>query len=394
VHNFTSGQQAKEEGLPIPSPPRPEMSIYRNYFPNLPPYQQLLDSSQPTLLKAALFLDSIFPRKGLANTPVRITSKWAAARKGAALEVTSSGSPVGPAKGTACSTHDVSPCGFKSRQIVADRYVLLHQIGRDGIGSVYLCEDLFLGQKFAIKILHSKFKQSKPELQSLLNETRIVTKLSHPNIARVFHFYIRDGVCFNLQEYIKGRNLGEVLEDKPGGKLPEKDVLDIASSLVEALRYAHGEGVIHRDLNADNILLDENGVVKLLDFGMAACKITSSETEPGSFTKFSSTPYYMSPEHWEDLELVDHRSDIYSLGVLLYKLLSGSYPFQGYSIEALRKAQLTKRPGMIPDISERMMSLILRCLEPSPSKRWQDIPTVAYRLEQTKDTAARAGFTR
>jgi HD-like signal output (HDOD) protein len=331
----------------------PDMTAYQKHFQNLPAYSALLEECRPAALKLISFLDSILPVQP-APTPAE-------------------GDLPAEAQVDMASDRPVT-------RMLARRYALLEELGAGSLGVVHLCEDRFLGQQFAIKILHPELLQSTPAaLQSFRNEALVSMRLQHRHIARVFHFDFRDGTCFILREYVKGQDLSAILQSERGGRMSETEVLRIASALAEALRYAHGMGVIHRDLNPSNVLVDEEGAVKLLDFGVAACKVTESfESVSGA----AGTPHYMSPEHWEGSEHVRPASDVYSFGVLLYHLLTGNFPFEGRSAAELREAQRTATPRTAPHVSPETMALIARCLRPAIAERWQGFDAVAGALEQ------------
>jgi len=273
---------------------------------------------------------------------------------------------------------------------VAGRYRLVEKVGEGSIGTVHLCEDLLLGQRFAIKILKPVPGGTSPALDAFLNEARVAIALNHPHIVRVFHLDLRDGVCYILQEYLEGKTLEQVLGETVGHRLDEDRVVDIARALAGAMAYAHEHGVIHRDLSPGNVMMDERGGVKLLDFGVAAYRGLEDRSQQAATVDVAGTPQYMSPEHWDGNGAVDRRSDIYSLGAILYTLLCGSVPFPCDSCEELRTLCRTSRPKPLLGASPALRRVVERCLDPDPDMRWQDFARLGAELETVRAAPAPA----
>ncbi len=338
----------------------PDVEPYRRHLPWLESWAQLTEGCERPLREASAFLATFLPEETETAVAPQV---------------------------------EETPTEQADPMSIAGRYRLLDKIGEGSVGTVHLCEDALLGQRFAIKIMRPGTEQSSQAIEVFVNEVRIALNLAHPNIVRVFHFDRRDGVTFILQEFLEGRSLSEVLAAcRPRG-MDESRVLGIATQLADALAYAHDRGVIHRDVNPNNVIVDAADGVKLLDFGVAACKTLHGAGEADAWGYVAGTAAYMSPEHWLGIDRVDPRSDIFSLGVLLYRLLSGNLPFAAGSHDELQSALRAGGIPPLPGVSEPMSRLVLRCLEASPDDRWKDCHDLADRLRMlsTEPRVAVAG---
>ncbi len=352
-----------ESGLATPlrqEPPR--MEVYRKSCPRLPDYDDLVESFTAPLRRSASFIESLLPSSEEGTGEARSSRET-----GDAEAATACNEIVSVPAATADGPPPIE---------IAGRYRLLTKLGEGSVGSVYQCQDTLVGQRFAIKILKPELRRSARAFASFVEEMRSAMKLNHPNIVRVLHLDERDGVCFVLQELVSGRSLEEILADAPEGRFDESRVLPIASELAAALGYAHDRGVIHRDVKPSNVMVDAAGSARLLDFGVAACRAADAAQAP---PEVAGTPGYMSPESWDGK--VDRRSDIYAFGVLLYRLLAGRMPLDTRTPGKAPRTELPSRPAPLPSVSDAIMALVLRCLEPEPSRRWQDFHEVSARLE-------------
>jgi predicted Ser/Thr protein kinase len=214
------------------------------------------------------------------------------------------------------------------------RYEILEEVGRGAMGVVYKARDPRIGRVVALKTIAFSFPLGPGEedefLQRFYHEAQIAGRLNHPNIVTIYDVGERQtaGDAYIAMEYVTGTNLHDLLAG--GGRLPLAQVADVVSQLAQALDYAHESGVVHRDIKPANILLTEGGQAKILDFGIARLA-AGGLTRPG---KFFGTPNYMSPEQVTGIE-VDGRADQFSLGVILYQLLTGEKPFAGESVTAI-----------------------------------------------------------
>src|SRR6266699_2330842 len=216
-------------------------------------------------------------------------------------------------------------------------YRILEKLGAGGMGEVYLAEDMKLGRKVALKILSDEYTTNKDRLNRFEQEACAASALNHPNILTIHEVGVDDGRHFIATEYIDGTTLRRKMAGAP---LEIREILDISVQVASALEEAHAAGIIHRDIKPDNIMIRRNGYVKVLDFGLA--KLTESSIDRSSSDGEASTrvlvhtdagvvmgtSHYMSPEQARG-KPVDSRSDIWSLGVVMYELVAGRTPFEG-----------------------------------------------------------------
>ncbi len=239
-----------------------------------------------------------------------------------------------------------------SPEDIADKFPqfeILECLGRGGMGVVYKARQKSLGRLVAIKILPPERVGEEKFADRFAREAELLAKLSHPNIVTVHDFGHADELFYIVMEFIDGVNLRYLLHD---GKLEPKQALAIIPPICEALQYAHDKGIVHRDIKPENLLLDRDGRIKIADFGIAALIGASGES--------SGTPPYMAPEQSGGNPGVDHRADIYALGVVLYEMLTGERP-QKEVIAPSKKVQ----------IDVRIDEMVLRALEKEPERRYQ-----------------------
>ena len=233
------------------------------------------------------------------------------------------------------------------------------------MGEVYRAEDLTLGQPVALKFLPEALIHNEDALRRFHNEVRLARQVSHPNVCRVHDVGEAEGQVFLSMEYVDGEDLASLL--RRIGHLPEAKALEIARKLCAGLAAAHEKGVLHRDLKPANVMLDSRGQVLLTDFGLAGL----SEQIAGAEVR-SGTPAYMAPEQLAGKE-VTVRSDIYSLGLVLYEIFTGKRPYEGQSIADLVRARAEAAPESLSthvrDVDPAVERIILRCLQPEPSRR-------------------------
>jgi tRNA A-37 threonylcarbamoyl transferase component Bud32 len=235
---------------------------------------------------------------------------------------------------------------------------ILELLGRGGMGVVYKARQPALDRMVALKILPQKMALD-PDFQNrFIREAKALGSLSHPNIVAVYDFGAEGGFFFFAMEFIDGTNLRQILRDR---KLTPEQGLKIVPQLCDALEYAHGEGVVHRDIKPENILLDRKGRVKIADFGLA--KLVGADA-PANLTMTNmvmGTPHYMAPEQVENPKGVDHRADIYAIGVVLYEMLTGELPIGRFEM-----------PSKIVQVDVRLDEVVLKALEKSPDRRYQN----------------------
>jgi TolB-like protein/tetratricopeptide (TPR) repeat protein/predicted Ser/Thr protein kinase len=270
-------------------------------------------------------------------------------------------------------------------------YEILDKLGEGGMGEVFLARDTRLGRNVALKFVPDDIQGDKKARERLLREATAASKLSHANIVSLYDIGEADGRDFIVMEYVDGCSLGDMIASDD---LTLTQAVDLASQICRALAAAHSNDVIHRDIKPDNILVTTDGVVKVLDFGLAKIEGASQLTEDGSTV---GTVAYMSPEQLRGEE-VDQRSDLFSLGVLLYEMVTGRKPFQGehraaisYSILNEDAEPLARFKAGVPDELQRIVAKLLR---KDKETRYQIAGGVLADIEASKKMKASRGETR
>jgi hypothetical protein len=281
-------------------------------------------------------------------------------------------------------------------------YAIVAKIAAGGGGTVYLAEGAdpgSSGQRVAIKVLLRELATSVQALGRFQREAKVVKLINHPNIVAVLESGgLTDGRPYIVMELAEGENLKTMLRRR--GRLPPVEMMEILEPTCSALAAAHEAGVIHRDLKAGNISIgDDDGrpVVKLLDFGIAKL-VQEDPSLPGLTVKGSrlGTPYAMAPEQIRG-DLVDERADIYSLGVLIYQMMTGSYPFSAptaQEIERLHLDAVPPRPSRFAPVSPALEAVVIRCLEKKPENRFDSVSDLVQALRRAANgeaTVAEAG---
>ena len=273
---------------------------------------------------------------------------------------------------------------FLPGALVAGRYRIVALIGRGGMGEVYRATDLKLRQPVALKFLPPALAADRVLLERFLNEVRVARQVSHPNVCRVYDIGEFEGQHYISMEYVDGEDLASLL--RRIGRLPADKALDIARRLCAGLAAAHEKGVLHRDLKPAKVMLDGRGHVLITDFGLAglAGQFQGADIRSG-------TPAYMAPEQLASRE-VTARSDIYSLGLVLYEMFTGRRPFEAGSIDELVRMQSSASPAgpttVVRDLDPAVERVILRCLDPDPARRPASALAVAAGLPGGDPVAA------
>ncbi len=245
---------------------------------------------------------------------------------------------------------------------------ILDFVGSGGMGAVYKARQTKLDRLVALKILPPEVGQDPAFAERFAREARTLGRLAHPGIVGIYDFGQAGNLYYLLMEYVDGSNLRQVIET---GTLKPEQALAIVPQVCEALQYAHDEGVVHRDIKPENILLDKKGRAKIADFGLA--KLLSRPA--GSFTltdtqQVMGTPHYMAPEQLTSTHAVDHRADIYSLGVVFYEMLTGELPLGRFD-----------PPSKRASVDARLDDVVLRTLERTPERRYQQASHVKTDVE-------------
>jgi serine/threonine protein kinase len=269
--------------------------------------------------------------------------------------------------------------GYTSGRILAGRYRILKEIGKGRFGTVYRGEDTKLGTPVAVKELDPLWCRDPKAMARFTREAKVAARLNHPNIVRVHDIFEEEGTYFLVMDYIVGESLKELLAE--GKPLPLEQVVDIVRQVASALDYAHEQGVIHRDLKPSNIIIEKGtGRIFITDFGLA--KVPG---EPGlsSTGEVIGSPEYMAPEQAKGRP--DHRSDIYSLGVLLFEMCTGRVPFTGEEplavLHAHAEEPVPSARKLNRALPERMEGVIRRALAKHPVDRYQRAGELARALE-------------
>jgi tetratricopeptide (TPR) repeat protein/tRNA A-37 threonylcarbamoyl transferase component Bud32 len=262
----------------------------------------------------------------------------------------------------------------------AGRYQIIEELGQGGMGRVYKVYDTDIKEKVALKLLKPEIASDKETIERFSNELKYARKISHRNVCRMYDLGKTEGTHFITMEYVSGEDLKTMI--RMTGSLTIGATLSIGKQICDGLAEAHSLGVVHRDLKPQNIMIDKWGNAKIMDFGIARSIKEKGITGPSVLI---GTPEYMSPEQAEAKE-VDHRSDIYSLGIILYEMATGRVPFEGdtaLSIAMKHKGEIPKSPKQFnPNIPDDLSGVILKCLEKDRAKRYQTAAEVRSELEK------------
>ncbi len=294
------------------------------------------------------------------------------------LKVGLAGQTEGPGAGGPHGTKVVMP-PLQPSEIAAlfPHLEIVEYIGRGGMGVVYKARQPRLNRLVALKILAREREQNERFNERFTREAQVLARLNHPNIVTVYDFGEAGGYCYLLMEFVDGLSLRQLLQT---GKMNAEQALTIVPKICEALQYAHEQGVVHRDIKPENILLDKQGRLKIADFGIA--KMLGVEGGDRTLTgakDIVGTPHYMAPEQIEKPLEVDHRADIYSLGVVFYEMLTGELPLGKFGA-----------PSSRVQMDVRLDEVVLRALEKEPSLRYQQAGQVKTAVETISSSAGAA----
>jgi serine/threonine protein kinase len=264
--------------------------------------------------------------------------------------------------------------------VLEDRYELEELVGRGGMSSVYRARDRILGREVAIKMLHDEYTSDKDQVERFRREARAVAKLAQTNVAVVIDRGEDDGRPYIVFEYVEGGSLKRLIEQE--APLPLERVIELGIQVARGLEHAHRSGLVHRDVKPQNVLLDSAGVAKVIDFGIAR---SSAEVRPGltlTGTVLGSSDY-ISPEQAQG-RTVEDRTDVYSLAIVLYELLTGELPFTGENFVAVAMRHINEEPPSVldrrPDVPPRLVELLHRAMAKDPERRPM-MSTVVQELE-------------
>ncbi|EGL38832.1 kinase domain protein [Parvimonas sp. oral taxon 110 str. F0139] len=267
--------------------------------------------------------------------------------------------------------------------ILNGRYEVIEKVGIGGMAIVYKAKDIYLKRIVAVKVLKEQYLEDKEFIKKFVIEAQSVANLNNQNIVKIYDVgqHIEDGKTFNyiVMEYIKGKTLNELIKDK--GRLNSNAVVAISKQIANALDCAHKHHIIHRDIKPHNIIIDENLNVKVTDFGIARIATSSTITYTSSVL---GTVHYISPEQAKG-KFIDEKSDIYSLGVVMYEMVTGRVPFDtdnavGIAMQHINEP-LVEPIRLVPNLEPWLNSIIVKCMEKNPENRFESAESLIKALE-------------
>ena len=272
--------------------------------------------------------------------------------------------------------------------VIDGRYRVISRVGSGGMAEVYCAEDSQLGRRVAVKLLHERFAQDAEFVERFRREASSAASLSHANIVNVYDRGEWGGTYYIAMEFLEGRSLDSIVREE-APLVPER-AIEITDQVLRAARFAHRRNVVHRDLKPHNVIIDEEGRVKVTDFGIARAG-ASEITQTGSIM---GTARYLSPEQAQG-QAVGARSDLYAVGIMLYELLTGTVPFEGDSVVAIALRHLSEPPRppstFVPSISPSLDAIVMRALEKDPERRFADADEFIAALEGERERLRSAG---
>ena len=280
-------------------------------------------------------------------------------------------------------------------------YEVLDKLGSGGMGEVYRAKDLELGREVAIKVLRKEIASEPEGLKRFEREARTASALNHPNIATIYHIGEHEGTRYIVMELVEGQTLRELLSEGP---LSTKKTLALAKQIIAGLAKAHGAGIVHRDLKPENFMVTEDGLIKILDFGLAKLIPQGSAIDPemATVTKATrqgtllGTVQYMSSEQAAG-RAVDYRSDQFAFGSILYEMLTGRLAF-GKETVPQTLAAIIEEPEPISKLNDeapdQLLAVVEHCLKKEPERRYDETKELAAELESVPDTTSLSRRTR
>jgi serine/threonine-protein kinase len=265
--------------------------------------------------------------------------------------------------------------------LTISHYKILEKLGEGGMGVVYKAKDMKLDRLVALKFLPPHLSASEQDKSRFIQEAKAASAINHPNICTIYSIDEHDGQLFIAMEFVDGQTLREKIQS---AKPTPKSAIDIGIQIADGLAAAHEKGIVHRDIKPENIMIRKDGFAQIMDFGLAKLRGVSRLTKEGSTV---GTAGYMSPEQVQGQE-ADHRSDIFSLGVLLYELFTGQLPFKGVHETALLyeivNVDAPPMSSVKPEIDPLLDAVVLECLEKDPNERTQSVKQVSIDLKRLK----------
>jgi hypothetical protein len=279
-------------------------------------------------------------------------------------------------------THDATDARLIGRTI-RDKYVIIRRLGEGGMGRVYLAElKQARARKFAVKLLRPELTGDASFQRRFHDEAQHQAQLDHENIVEMVDYFELYGDYYLVLDYVDGQPLSDMIDAQHGKGLPEKQALAIIIGVLSGLDCAHQKGIVHRDVKPSNVLVDARGRARITDFGIATDALRLTRTRDGQVI---GTPEYMSPEQLSGSTAIDHRSDVFSAGVMLYQMLTGQLPFKGDSFQSIQAQQISNpvpNPRSVnPKIPKRLAEIVRRAMQKSPADRFQGGPQFIAAIE-------------
>ncbi|MDQ2984541.1 MAG: protein kinase [Actinomycetota bacterium] len=270
-------------------------------------------------------------------------------------------------------------------EVIAGRYEIRELVGTGGMSAVYLAHDRLLERKVALKILHGELAEDQDYVERFRREARAVAQLSHPNIVTVIDRLEQDGRQLIVFEYVEGENLKDLVERE--GPLPVRGAIEITLQVGGGLAFAHGHGLVHRDVKPHNVLLDGGGRAKVTDFGIARSLDVDDAATTGA-GRIAGTSHYIAPEQAHGKE-VSEQTDVYSLGAVLYEVLTGDVPFPGENFVSVAMRHVNDPVPSVretrPDVSERLDAAVARAMAKDPAERFDSMEAFCAELDACLD---------
>src|SRR5215475_9674342 len=281
---------------------------------------------------------------------------------------------------------------MEPNEVIGDRYELGEPIGRGGMATIFRATDLRMGRLVAVKVLREVYSSDPKFVTRFQREARAASALQHPNIVQVFDYGQSGESYYIVMEYVEGADLRRYL--KRQGVLTNERAVAIAHDVALGLGAAHRRGIVHRDVKPQNIMLNDHGLVKLTDFGIASMYKDADDERLTTTGMTLGTVQYYAPEQAQG-EVVSPSADIYALGIVMYEMVTGRTPFDGDTPVAVAMRHIQDLPeppsNLNPHVSQGLERIILRCLEKDPRDRYRDGDALAYALENLARSSGRRG---
>jgi serine/threonine protein kinase len=286
------------------------------------------------------------------------------------------------------TTYTAKPNELEPGIVFARRYLIERKIGQGGMGTVYKATDKILDVAVAVKTINKDITDNERTVKRLKREVILARKVAHPNACRIYDIGETEGVHYVSMEFLEGKSLAEVLQDE--GSVKVESGIPILRQLLSALQEAHRVGIFHRDLKPQNIMVDVNGRAFIMDFGISVSEEVNRLTETGMLI---GTPRYMAPEQFGNRS-VDHRSDIYSMGIIMFEMLTGRLPFDANTPASVMYAHLhgafMKPTQIVPSLPSNLEAIIMKAMEKDPQNRYQNVSEILRDLVPLEGTVMTA----